>query len=157
MTNKLSTSPKPIGSREWYDFIGNLANALPGIHMGGLEATRTLVEMCKVKKEKQILDVGCGAGHTACLIAEQHGAHVTGIDISEVMIDKANERAQRMGLMTMVEFRTADAYQLPFGNDCFDIVLIKQPNLKSCNLLRLSHAYGFRYPYTAFSQEFSRL
>ena len=125
MTNKLSTSPKPIGSREWYDFIGNLANALPGIHMGGLEATRTLVEMCKVKKEKQILDVGCGAGHTACLIAEQHGAHVIGIDISEVMIDKANERAQRMGLMTMVEFRTADAYQLPFGNDCFDIVLIE--------------------------------
>jgi len=34
-------------------------------------------------------------------------------DISEVMIDKAKERARRQGLMDKVEFRVADAFQLP--------------------------------------------
>jgi ubiquinone/menaquinone biosynthesis C-methylase UbiE len=93
--------------------------------MGGQDATRTLLEMCKIDATKRILDVGCGAGHTACLIAEQYGAHVYGIDISEVMIAKANERAGRMGLTDRVEFRTADAYQLPFDDGQFDVVLIE--------------------------------
>lgn len=37
-----------------------------------------------------VLDIGCGFGNTACLIAEQYGARVQGIDLSEVMIAKAN-------------------------------------------------------------------
>lgn len=93
--------------------------------MGGLEATQTLLDMCKVEKDKRVLDVGCGGGHTACLIAQQHRARVFGIDISEIMVAKANERAQRMGLKNLVDFRTADAYHLPFDNEFFDIVLIE--------------------------------
>jgi ubiquinone/menaquinone biosynthesis C-methylase UbiE len=125
MDRKIDTSSKPIGTREWYDFVGQLADTIPGIHMGGQDATRTLLEMCKIDATKRILDVGCGAGHTACLIAEQYGTHVYGIDISEVMIAKANERAGRMGLTDRVEFRTADAYQLPFDDGQFDVVLIE--------------------------------
>jgi SAM-dependent methyltransferase len=116
---------KPIGTREWYNFVGQLADTMPGIHMGGQDATRTLLEMCQIDETKRILDVGCGAGHTACLIAQKFGARVHGIDISEVMISKAQERAKRMGLTDGVEFRTADAYQLPFGDGHFDVVLIE--------------------------------
>ncbi|MFN2242082.1 MAG: class I SAM-dependent methyltransferase [Anaerolineae bacterium] len=122
---KIEAKSKPIGTREWYDFVGRLADTMPGIHMGGQDATHTLLEMCQVDEAKRILDVGCGAGHTACLIAEKFGARVHGIDISEVMISKAQERANRMGLADRVEFRTADAYQLPFGDGHFDIVLIE--------------------------------
>jgi arsenite methyltransferase len=125
MTEKIEAQSKPIGTREWYDFVGQLADTIPGIHMGGLDATHTLLGMCKVDATKRILDVGCGAGHTACLIAEQYSAHVHGVDISEVMIAKANDRAGRMGLTDRVEFRTADAYQLPFDDGQFDVVLIE--------------------------------
>lgn len=123
MTEKMN--PKPIGTREWYNFVGQLTDTLPGIHMGGQEATHTLLAMCQIDGSKQILDVGCGAGHTACLIAREYGARVQGIDVSEVMISKARERAERMELTDRVEFRTADAYQLPFGDDCFDVGLIE--------------------------------
>ncbi|MBN1180104.1 MAG: methyltransferase domain-containing protein [Anaerolineae bacterium] len=116
---------KPVGTREWYDFVGQLADTIPGIHIGGQDATHTLLEMCQIDETRPILDVGCGAGHTACLIAQKFGAQVHGIDISEVMISKAQERANRMGLTDRVKFRTADAYQLPFEDGCFDVVLIE--------------------------------
>ncbi len=125
MIEKGEMSQKPVGTREWYDFVGQLADALPGIHMGGQAATHALLDMCQLDATSQVLDVGCGPGNTACLIAEQYGSRVHGIDISEVMIDKAKERARRQWLMDKVEFRVADAFQLPFENDRFDVVIVE--------------------------------
>ena len=120
-----SKAGKPIGTREWYDFVGQLADALPGMHMGGQEATQTLLGMCHLEATSRVLDVGCGGGNTACLIAEQYGSHVQGIDLSEVMIAKAKERAHRRGLEDRVAFRVADAFELPFEDGSFDVVLVE--------------------------------
>lgn len=125
MNGNDTAGQKPVGTREWYDFIGRLGNALPAIHLGGSEATRTLLDMCRLDATSQVLDVGCGAGHTACLIAEQYGARVQGIDISEVMIARARERAHRQGVVDRVEFRVADVCQLPFEADSFDVVVFE--------------------------------
>jgi ubiquinone/menaquinone biosynthesis C-methylase UbiE len=125
MIGKNEASQKPVDTREWYDFIGQLADALPGIHLGGQDATHALLDMCRLDATSRVLDVGCGPGNTACLIAEQYGARVHGIDISEVMIAKAKERARRQGLMDKVEFRVGDAFQLPFEDDWFDVVIVE--------------------------------
>jgi arsenite methyltransferase len=125
MIEKNETSQKPVGVREWYDFIGQLADALPGIHMGGQDATHTLLDMCQLDATSRVLDVGCGPGNTACLIAEQYGSRVHGVDISEVMIAKATERARRQGLSDKVEFRVADAFELPFEDSWFDVVILE--------------------------------
>jgi len=125
MIGKNETSQKPVGTREWYDFIGQLADALPGIHLGGQEATHALLDLCQLDAASRVLDVGCGPGNTACLIVEQYGSRVQGIDISEVMIAKATERARRQGLLDKVEFRVADAFQLPFEDDQFDAVIVE--------------------------------
>lgn len=125
MNERSETSQKPVGTREWYDFIGQLADALPGVHLGGQEATHALLGMCQLDATSRVLDVGCGPGNTACFIAEQYGLRVHGIDISEVMIAKAEERARRQGLMDKVEFRVADVFQLPFEDDRFDVVIIE--------------------------------
>lgn len=81
--------------------------------------------MCHLDPTSRALDVGCGGGNTACLIVEQYGSHVQGVDISSVMIDKAKERARRRGLDDKVEFRVADAFELPFEDDSFDVVLVE--------------------------------
>ncbi|MDY6875105.1 MAG: methyltransferase domain-containing protein [Chloroflexota bacterium] len=125
MTGKNEMSQKPVGTREWYDFIGQLADALPGVHMGGQDATHALLGMCQLDATSRVLDVGCGPGNTACLIAEQYDSRVQGVDISEVMIAKAEERARRQGLINKVEFRVADAFQLPFEDDRFDAVIVE--------------------------------
>ena len=125
MTANEKMQKKPVGTREWYDFIGQLAEALPGIHMGGKEATNALLGMCQLDASSRVLDVGCGPGGTACLIAERYGARVYGVDLSEVMVEKAIEKAKKRGLQDKVEFRAADAYQLPFEDDYFDLVLLE--------------------------------
>lgn len=112
-----------IGTREWYDFIGEMADVLPGIHLGGMEATRTLLDLCQPKPETRVLDAGCGPGVTSCLIASQYGSEVVGVDISPVMIDYATRKAEKLDLTGMVRFQVADILDLPFSEDDFDLVI----------------------------------
>ena len=92
-------------------------------HMGGFKATRELIELCHIDKGKYVLDVGCGVGVTSCYIARRYGCRVVGVDISERMIERSNERARREGVEDSVEFRAADVQDLPFEDDLFDAVI----------------------------------
>jgi SAM-dependent methyltransferase len=116
---------KPVGTREWYDFVGLLGDVLPEIHLGGEAATHELLSLCQLDRHTRVLDVGCGSGVTACRIAARYGASVHGIDLSEVMIAKAEARARGLGLRGKIHFRTGDVYDLPYDNGDFDIVILE--------------------------------
>jgi len=92
-------------------------------HIGGLEATEALIELCHIGAGKYVLDVGCGVGVTPCFIAKRHGCRVVGVDISERMIERSKERAKREQVADRVEFRVADVQDLPFDDDVFDAVI----------------------------------
>ncbi|MBA7710182.1 2-methoxy-6-polyprenyl-1,4-benzoquinol methylase [subsurface metagenome] len=92
-------------------------------HMGGLKATRELIELCHTNKDKYVLDVGCGVGITACNIVKRYSCKVVGVDISEEMIARSNERAKRKGVEGRIEFQVADAQNLPFQDALFDVVI----------------------------------
>ena len=98
-------------------------------HPGGVGATEELIELCHIGEGKYVLDVGCGAGVTPCFIAKRYGCRVVGVDISEGMVERSRERAKREGLADAdnehpgVEFRVADAQDLPFEDDLFDAVI----------------------------------
>ncbi len=92
-------------------------------HFGGLGATEELVELCHIGEGSYVLDVGCGAGQTPCYLARRHGCMVVGVDIVEAMIKSSRERAEREGVTDRVEFRVADAQDLPFEDDTFDAVI----------------------------------
>lgn len=67
-----------------------------------------------------ILDVGVGTGFLALLFSEM-GHSVTGIDISKGMLEKARHNAGKMGLS--IDLMHADAENLPFEDEIFDIVI----------------------------------
>jgi arsenite methyltransferase len=92
-------------------------------HMGGLEATKDLIKLCHIRREAYILDVGCGVGATACYLAKQYGCQVVGVDIREMMIERATERAKAAKVDSKVIFRVADAQQLPFDDGMFDTTI----------------------------------
>jgi len=92
-------------------------------HLGGVGATEELIELCHIGEGKYVLDVGCGAGVTPCFIAKRYGCRVVGVDISEGMVERSKERAQREGVADRVECRVADAQDLPFEDDLFDAVI----------------------------------
>ncbi len=92
-------------------------------HAGGLTATRELLELCHADASSHVLDVGCGVGMTPVYLAKEPGCRVVGIDIRETMIDQALERAKREAVEQQVEFRVADARDLPFEDALFDVVM----------------------------------
>ncbi|WP_440954244.1 class I SAM-dependent methyltransferase [Methanosarcina sp. Mfa9] len=68
----------------------------------------------------KILDVGCGTGELSILFAEM-GHEVTGIDLSEKMLEKAKSKAhaRRMDLV----FEKGDAESPAYGPASFDVVI----------------------------------
>jgi ubiquinone/menaquinone biosynthesis C-methylase UbiE len=97
-------------------------------HLGGLSATKKLVELCRISREKSVLNVGCGVGVNSCYIAEKYGSGVMGIDISQTMITKSRDRAKKKKLNDKVIFHIADAVNLPFKNNSFDMVIAESVN-----------------------------
>lgn len=68
----------------------------------------------------RILDVGCGAGHTAVSLARR-GFDVDALDCEQAMLDMVARRAQEAGVP--VKPGLGDAHELPFGDHTFDVVL----------------------------------
>lgn len=69
----------------------------------------------------RILDIGCGLGREAFALAES-GFHVTGIDVSRLIIEQANQIAQKK--QASVVFVHGNGKTLPFHNAAFDVVII---------------------------------
>lgn len=92
-------------------------------HLGGVEATEELARLCHISKGKYILDVGCGAGVTPIYLAKNYCCRVVGVDISEGMIERSNEKAISEGVVDKVEFKVAGAEDLPFEDNLFDAVI----------------------------------
>ncbi|MBN1189441.1 MAG: class I SAM-dependent methyltransferase [Dehalococcoidales bacterium] len=97
-------------------------------HMGGLKATGKLIELCRVERDNRVLVVGCGTGVSACYLAKNYGCRVTGVDLLAAMVDRSIARAGKAGLDKRVEFRTADAQELPFDDNSFNAVICESVN-----------------------------
>ncbi len=68
----------------------------------------------------RVLEVGCGPGTLAPYLAEGLApGTVTGIDLDEDFIQRAEEKASRNGHHG-VQYLVANAYELPFSNHRFD-------------------------------------
>lgn len=92
-------------------------------HLGGLDATQELLELCHVEPGARILDVGCGAGATPVYIVQNYDCYVVGVDISHKMILRSEQMARRKGVADSLEFRVADVQDLPFEDETFDAVI----------------------------------
>ena len=106
--------------QEFFDFAAKVGLTK---HIGGIEATEMLIELCQISKDKHILDVGCGAGVTPVFLAKTIGCSVVGVDISEGMVQRSNQRAKKERLTDRIECLIADAQDLPFDDYSFDAVI----------------------------------
>jgi len=92
-------------------------------HLGNVDATDRLTELCQIDRGAYVLDVGCGSGATAVYLAEIKGCRVMGVDILPRMVVRATELAKRKDVTGLTEFRVADAQDLPFPDQQFDAVI----------------------------------
>lgn len=89
-------------------------------HPGGYSSTLKLLDSISLKPGCSILEVGCGTGRTACLLA-QKGYQVTAIDLHPEMIEKALHRNKF--LQQNITFEVGDICAIPFADNQFDMVL----------------------------------
>ena len=71
-------------------------------------------------KDLKILDIGCGTGRHSIELTKR-GYHVTGVDLSDSMLQKAQENAKRQ--QVQVTFVKQDARSLPYKSE-FDLALM---------------------------------
>jgi tocopherol O-methyltransferase len=71
---------------------------------------------------KTIIDVGCGIGGSSLYLAQKFDANVTGITLSPVQANRATDRAKNVGLQEQVQFQVANALEMPFPDNQFDLV-----------------------------------
>jgi phosphatidylethanolamine/phosphatidyl-N-methylethanolamine N-methyltransferase len=87
----------------------------PTLHPGRLQALQRM----KIAAGDRVLEVGVGTGINASLYPRD--CAVTGIDLSEPMLEKARDRIARKGISN-VRLMQMDATDLKFPDDTFDIV-----------------------------------
>jgi phosphatidylethanolamine/phosphatidyl-N-methylethanolamine N-methyltransferase len=87
----------------------------PTLHAGRLQA----IQRMKVNAGDRVLEVGVGTGINASLYPRD--CHVTGIDLSASMLEKARDRIARKGISN-VRLLEMDAANIKFADNSFDIV-----------------------------------
>jgi ubiquinone/menaquinone biosynthesis C-methylase UbiE len=113
-------------AKDYFEFIANIGITK---HPGSMAATRKLIKLCHIEGEKYVLDVGCGVGATPVYLAKSTGCRVVGVDLLEKMVEQSRARVKAEGLGDRVEFKVADARELPFEDDLFDAVISESVNV----------------------------
>ena len=103
-----------------YDLLNSLMSA--GLHHRWRERAADRAEL---HPGDSVLDVCCGTGDLAFELAGRvaPGGHVVGCDFSEPMLDLAREKAAARGIEG-VRFEWADALDLPYDGERFDLVTV---------------------------------
>ncbi|MGH1490092.1 MAG: class I SAM-dependent methyltransferase [Acidimicrobiales bacterium] len=92
------------------------------LSFGGTDTTDVLADRAGIGAGSRVLDVGCGLGGPAFHLAQTRRATVAGIDLVDLNIESATKRAAARGLSHQVEFRVANALDMPFADESFDVV-----------------------------------
>jgi ubiquinone/menaquinone biosynthesis C-methylase UbiE len=88
-------------------------------HAKGADLDR-LLEIAQPQADWLMLDVATGGGHTTLKFAP-HVGKVIATDLTPAMLEAAQEHISSKGA-TNVEFKVADAENLPFDDNTFDLV-----------------------------------
>jgi SAM-dependent methyltransferase len=108
------------------------------------------IERAAPREGERLLDVGCGCGETTLDLGRRVGANgsATGVDISAVMLQRAQQRAEETGLRN-VRFLEADAQTHAFPSGGFDalysrfgVMFFADPPAAFANLRRALRAGG---------------
>jgi ubiquinone/menaquinone biosynthesis C-methylase UbiE len=103
-----------------------------------------------ISANDRVLDVGCGSGSMARLIARSFPqAKVVGVDLREQYLEFAKARARDEGIQNLT-FRHGDVFALPFADASFDVVWtkyllqwVKEPKGALAELKRVTKPGGF--------------
>lgn len=114
-------SPEEITKMSYVDlmaFVGEV-NRPPG----GKDSVRQVVQNTFITSESFVLDVGCNTGYCSFELASLTKCKVTGVDISQNMVEEAQRLAKVCSMLKPPTFRVGDGMKLDFPDESFDLVM----------------------------------
>lgn len=126
---------------KYHDMIAAVGEG--AAHPGGFSSTLKVLEAHPFASGTKILEVGCGTGRTACLLAES-GYRVTALEINARMLEKAKQRAGMQNVH--VEFFQGDVRSLPFDEGSFDVVFVESVTVFTEAAVALKEYYRVLQP-----------
>ncbi len=90
------------------------------------EIIRALFPRARPEPGTRLLELGCGPGFYACSLSEELSSlHVTGLDLSNKLIQRARSRAHSLRLSNCT-FEHADAHSLPYSSNTIDAIVVSR-------------------------------
>jgi SAM-dependent methyltransferase len=87
------------------------------------EKIRLLGEHLRLTPESRVLDIACGKGGPALILASAFGCSILGIEVREGFAGEARARIAAAGLESLVEVQTADAATVELELGAWDVAL----------------------------------
>lgn len=116
--------------RDFYEEVGEketlkdaYESLLPSKRFFYQDRFKTVLKTLGDSKGKNVIDVGCGLGVYSVSIALKGAAFIVALDLSESFLKKARELALKRNVRSLIDFVLADAQQLPFKVEAFDLSL----------------------------------
>ncbi len=122
--------------------------------------TELMIQKIRVGEGDRVLDVGCGIGGPALLLARSTGAQVQGVTVSAEQVRRATANAERTGLSEQASFLCADAMEMSFPAASFDAAwFFESIMFMPDRVTALARATGFLRPGSriAVAEPFQRL
>src|SRR5512147_696692 len=74
-----------------------------------IEVIDRMLELAEVKKGDVVYDLGSGDGRIVIRAAKTYGVRAVGIEMDQLLLEKARQDAKAEGVSHLVEFRAEDA------------------------------------------------
>jgi SAM-dependent methyltransferase len=87
------------------------------------EKIRLLGERLRLSPHSHVLDIACGRGGPALVLASAFGCRIHGVERAPEFADAARERAAEAGLEDLIEIVEADARKYPLDTEAWDVAL----------------------------------
>ena len=115
----IAMDASPLATRVFFEAFRDLPRLNPG---SARTTLRGLDLATPLPHNPQILELGCGEGTVAILLAETTGGTVTALDLHPHYLDTLTERAKARGLEDRIRPVQGDVAALPFPDHSFDLV-----------------------------------
>jgi len=85
---------------------------------------KKVLKMVSETNPKDILDIATGTGDLAIMMSQIPNAEITGIDISDGMLEVGRNKVKEKGLDNKIKLLLADSEAMSFADDTFDAITV---------------------------------
>jgi demethylmenaquinone methyltransferase / 2-methoxy-6-polyprenyl-1,4-benzoquinol methylase len=103
-----------------YDFLNHFLS----FNIDRLWRNRAIKIISRSFISPSIIDVATGTGDLAIKAMKLNPSHISGIDISNKMLEIGREKIKRKGLEAKIDLINGDSEKIPFDDNLFDVAMV---------------------------------